>query len=456
VTEPLEQLPHGRVPPHNLDAERSVLGGVLLTHETFDDVVSLVSPEDFYRDAHRKIFAAMIALSTKAIPIDHVSLLDALTAAGDLESVGGADFIRLLDKFTPTASNLGYYAKIVREKAATRRTIEAAGVIAQLGYEQHGEVSQFLDDAQRRILTAADLGNKAQEPEHVKTTIARAFKEIERDYERNAAVTGIESGLPDLDRMTCGWQNQDLIILAARPSVGKTTSGMQFVRHAATRLNKPSLFFSLEQSKEKLVKKSLAAESRIDAHRIRTGKLHESDWGKIANSAGRLADAPLFIDDEQGLTALQIRAKARKVARKLQAAGNPLALVAIDFLGEMSHPDNGDTYSRRVGESTLQIKHLANELNIPVLLLCQLNRESMKGGVSRRPGKADLRDSGEIEQRADVIIFIHVEQDRYLFIVDKQRDGETGDVPVVFDKVNQRFESADYDRQRFADSGEAA
>lgn len=454
---PLVAVPHGRVPPHNLDAERSLLGGLLLDGQTIDEVIQVVGADDFYREAHRKTFAAMVKLCSQSIRIDHVSVIEALTSTGDIKAVGGVDFIYLLDKFVPVAfGNLPYYAKIVHEKAAVRRTIEAAGAIAQLGYEQHGEVPQFLDEAQRRILEATDQAKTGSEPEEARNIAARSFKRIERDYELRRTVTGLASGIDDLDRMTCGFQTSDLIVLAARPSGGKTTCGLNWVRHATLKLKVPAFVCSMEMPKEILLDRILSAEGRVDNNRIRTGQLIESDWAKLAQAAGAVGDASLYIDDEQNLTAMAIAAKARRVARKLAAKGTRLGLILVDYLTLMRLDGTNESVSARVGENVKRLKALAKELQLPVVLLAQLNRESEKGGKRRRPVMADLRDSGVIEQAADLLVFIHEEDDRHVLIVAKQRNGDVGDIGVSFTKHLCRFDNLGGGPRHFTETGEAA
>lgn len=454
---PLVAVPQGRVPPHNLDAERSLLGGLLLDGQAIDDVIQIVGADDFYRDAHRKTFAAMVKLCSQSIRIDHVSVIEALTGAGDLESVGGVEFIYLLDKFVPTAANLGYYAKIVHEKAAVRRTIEAAGAIAQLGYEQHGDAAQFLDEAQRRILAATDQAKSGSEPEEGKTIVARSFKRIERDYERQTEVTGMESGISELDRLTTGFQPADLVVLAARPSVGKTTTGLNWVRHAALRRGVPSLVLSMEMPKEALIDKILSAEARVDNNRIRTGKMVESDWAKMAQAAGTIAESSLYIDDEQNLSAMAIAAKARRVARKLADKGKRLGLIMVDYLTLMKKPPSKDTVSARVGEDVKSLKALAKELQVPLILLAQLNRESERSGKRVRPMMKDLRDSGEIEQHADLLVFVHEEDDhRHTLILGKQRNGAVGDIGISFTKELCRIDNLNSGPRHFTETGEAA
>jgi replicative DNA helicase len=388
-------IPHGRVPPHNLDAERSLLGGILLDGQAFNDVVGTVSPDEFYRDAHRKIFEAMSALQEKSQPIDRITLKDALTAAGAFEAVGGDEFIDLLDKFVPTAANLSYYAKIVHDKALARRLIEAAGTIAQLGYEQHGDVGDFADECERRIFSVTEQKTTVSF-EQVKPVIARVFKNIEALYERQEEITGIPTGFADLDRLTSGFQPADLVILAARPSMGKTACCLNIATHVGVRgmFNRKRCgvgIFSLEMPKEQLVMRMLASEARVDSQRIRTGKLIESDWAKLAQAAGVLADANIHIDDSPAVSALELRAKCRRLYAKYENTEQPLRLIVIDYLQLMRGNERIDSREQQISEISRSLKALAKELGIPVLALSQLNR-SLEKRPDKRPLMSDLRE----------------------------------------------------------------
>lgn len=451
---PAQAIPHGRVPPHDLHAEEALLGSIFDNAEYLDDVIGKVSAEDFYRERHRQVFEAMCSLAERREPIDAVMVADELRRR-DPESKLEAPGV-FLTFSGETTTNPAFYARIVREKALLRRTIEAAGSIAQLGYEQHGSVPDFLDLAQRRILAATDLASPGSEPEEGRAIVARSFKRIEKDYGRETGITGIESGIVDLDRITCGFQPADLIVLASRPSVGKTTCGLNWVGHAALRLGVPSFVLSMEMPKENLTDRLLAAESRVDGNRIRTGQLIESDWAKLAQAAGKIADASLYIDDEQNLTATAIAAKTRRVARKLAAKGKRLGLIMVDYLTLMKTSSTNDSVSARVGEDVKSLKALAKEMQVPLILLAQLNRELEKGGKRRRPVMSDLRDSGVIEQAADLLVFIHQEDDRHVLIVAKQRNGDVGDIGVSFTKHLCRFDNLGGGPRHFTETGEAA
>jgi replicative DNA helicase len=447
-------LPHGRVPPHNLDAERSLLGGVLLEGQALTDVIEVVKPEEFYRDAHRKVFEAMCFLYGKNQPIDRITVKDALTAQGAFEAVGGDEFIDLLDKIVPTAANLGYYAKIIHDKSVARRLIEAAGAIAQLGYEQHGEVGEFADEAERRIFAVTEQRNTASF-EHMKPVIARVFKNIEALYERQEEITGIPTGFADLDRLTSGFQPGDLVVLAARPSMGKTAFCLNIATHVGCRAQYQKKrcgvgMFSLEMPKEQLVMRMLSSEARVDSQRIRTGKLIESDWAKLAQAAGVLADANIHIDDTPAVSALELRAKCRRLFARFENTDQPIRLIIIDYLQLMRGNERIDSREQQISEISRSLKALAKELGIPVLALSQLNR-SLEKRPDKRPMMSDLRESGAIEQDADTIMFIYREEVYEKekedakgvaeIIIGKQRNGPIGLANLAFIHENTRFEN---------------
>jgi replicative DNA helicase len=395
ATATVVSLPHGRVPPHNLDAEKSLLGGVLLDSQAFAEVVEIVRAEEFYRDAHRKVFEAMSALFGKGQPIDRITVKDELTALGAFDAVGGDEFIDLLDTIVPTAANLAYYAKIIHEKALARRLIEAASTIAQLGYEQHGDVGEFADECERRIFAVTEQRN-AVSFVHVKPIIAATFKTIEALYERQEEITGIPTGFSDLDRMTSGFQPGDLVILAARPSMGKTSLCLNLATHVGCRGQYQKKrcgvgIFSLEMPKEQLVMRMLASEARVDSQRIRTGKLIESDWAKLAQAAGVLADANIHIDDTPAVSVLELRAKCRRLYAKYEESDQPVRLIIVDYLQLMRGNERIDSREQQISEISRSLKALAKELGIPVLALSQLNR-SLEKRPDKRPLMSDLRE----------------------------------------------------------------
>jgi len=446
--------PVGRIPPQNLDAERSVLGGILLDSSAFDDVQEICKAEDFYREAHRKVFEAMSTLAKKSEPIDRVTLKDALTQQGVFASIGGDDFIDLLDKVVPVTTNVAWYARIVREKAVARRMIEAGQAIAAQGFEQQGEVGDFLDDAQRRIFAITEQQNQTGFVA-VQTIVKDAFKQIESLYARQEEITGISTGFADLDRMTSGFQPGDLVILAARPSMGKTAFCLNIAAHAAirARFNAKKIgvaMFSLEMPSVQLVMRMLSSEARVDAQRLRTGRLIESDWPKLAHAAGQLAETTMHIDDSPGLTALDLRAKCRRLAAKLLNTEAPLGLIIIDYLQLMKGNERIESREQQISEISRSLKGLAKELKVPVIALSQLNR-SLEKRPDKRPIMSDLRESGAIEQDADTICFLYreevYEKDNENVkgvaevIIGKQRNGPIGTANVAFLHEFTRFEN---------------
>ena len=443
-----------RVLPHNLDAERSLLGGILLDSQAFSDIVEAVKAEEFYREAHRKVFEAMSALFSRSMPIDRITVKDELTAMGSFDSVGGDEFIDLLDKTVPTAANLGYYAKIVHDKSLSRRLIEAASSIAQLGYDQHGDVADFADECERRIFQVTEQRSTVSFV-HVKPIIAAAFKTIESLYERQEEITGVGTGFADLDRLTSGFQPGDLVILAARPSMGKTAFCLNIATHVGCRAQYQGKrcgvgLFSLEMPKEQLVMRMLASEARVDSQRIRTGKLIESDWAKLAVAAGVLADTNIHIDDTASVSALELRAKCRRLFAKFENTDQPIRLIIIDYLQLMKGNERIDSREQQISEISRSLKGLAKELGIPVMALSQLNR-SLEKRPDKRPMMSDLRESGAIEQDADTIMFIYREEVYEKekedvkgvaeIIIGKQRNGPIGTANLAFIHEHTRFEN---------------
>jgi replicative DNA helicase len=442
------------VPPHNLDAERSLLGGILLDSQAFADVLEHLKPEDFYRDAHRKVFEAMCELFGKSQPIDRITVKDQLTSLGAFEAVGGDEFIDLLDKIVPTAANLAWYAKIIHEKALARRLIEAASAIAQLGYEQHGDVADFADECERRIFAVTEQ-RTAQSFVHLKPVIAATFKTIQSLYERQEEITGIPTGFADLDRITSGFQPGDLVILAARPSMGKTGCALNVATHVGCRAQFQQKacgvgIFSLEMPKEQLVMRMLSSEARVDSQRIRTGKLIESDWAKLAQAAGVLADANIHIDDSPGVSALELRAKCRRLFARYENTDQPIRLIIVDYLQLMRGNERIDNREQQIAEISRSLKALAKELAIPILALSQLNR-SLEKRPDKRPMMSDLRESGSLEQDADTILFIYREEvyekekedakGKAEIIIGKQRNGPIGTAELAFIHEHTRFEN---------------
>jgi len=447
----LEPVSH-RLPPQSLEGEMSVLGGILLENEALNRALELLRPEDFYREGHRKIFNALIDLANRGEPADLVTLTAALQQRGELDEVGGSAYLATLVDFVPTAANIVYYCRLVKEKAISRHLIRAATEIATRGYEG-GEVEQILDWAEKSIFEITGMKTR---PSFFSTReiLKDTFKTIEKLFERKELVTGVPTGFSDLDTMTAGLQAGDLVIIAGRPSMGKTAFCLNIVEYASIHAEQklPAVIFSLEMGKEQLVQRMLCSVSRVDASRLRTGHLGESDWPKLTNGAGMLSEAPIYIDDTPGITVLELRAKARR----LKAEKN-IGLIVIDYL-QLMQGHNAESRQQESSEIPRSLKALAKELSVPVVALSQLNR-SLENRTDKRPIMADLRESGAIEQDADVIMFVYREavycdackkrdgscekghdKDAEV-IVGKQRNGPIGTVHLTFRGEFTRFEN---------------
>lgn len=432
-----------KVPPQSLDAEESVLGSILLDPNALDRVIEAMTDADFYRESHRKIFRAMISLSEKNEPIDLVTLTDTLKARGELQDVGGAIYLAELSDKVPSAANVAHYARIIREKAVLRSLINVSNEIAGRCYSGEEDIEQFLDEAERLIF---DVSEKRIRPAFFKLgdMIMDTIKIVEKLYERKEMVTGVPTGFLDLDRMTAGLQPADLVIVAARPSMGKTAFVMNIAQYVALHANTAVGVFSLEMSKEQLVMRMLCSEARVDNAKVRAGYLGERDFPRLAMAAGRLGDAPIFIDDTPAQNVLELRAKARRLKREAN-----LGLVIIDYLQLMRGLTSQENRTQELSEISRGLKSLAKELNIPVVALSQLNRQ-VEQRADRRPMMSDIRESGAIEQDADVIAFIYRDevykqdsQDEGIaeIIIGKQRNGPTGTVRLAFRKEYTRFDN---------------
>jgi replicative DNA helicase len=430
----------------------SVLGGVLIENEALHKALELLRSEDFYRESHRKIFETLIELSQKGEPADLVTLTAALQQRGELEAVGGSSYLSTLVDFVPTAANITYYCRLVKEKAIARHLINVATEIATRGYEG-GEMEKTLDWAEKSIFEIAGMKTR---PSYFSTReiMKDTFKAIEKLYDRKELVTGVPTGFSDLDMMTAGLQGGDLLIVAARPSMGKTAFALNLVEHAGVHAENPvpTIIFSLEMGKEQLVQRLLCSVAKVDASRLRTGHLGESDWPKLTHAAGLLSDAPIYIDDTPGISVLELRAKCRRLK-----AEKGLGMVMVDYLQLMSG-HNAESRQQEISEISRSLKGLAKELSVPVVALSQLNR-SLENRSDKRPIMADLRESGAIEQDADVIMFICREavyceecksrektcdkghEKNAEVIVGKQRNGPIGTVNLTFRGEFTRFEN---------------
>ncbi len=437
------QKTENRLPPQSLEAERSVLGAIMIENEAINVVVEHVEAEDFYREPHRKIFSAMLELSEKSEPIDLITLSDQLMAKGDFEDVGGAAYLSLLVDTIPTAANCSTYAKIIREKAILRRLIQGATEIVARGYEGGENVDYFLDYSEKIIFDVAQKRIK-QGFFPMKDIVKESFKTIEMLCERKQMVTGVPSGFLELDRMTAGLQPSDLIIVAGRPSMGKTAFALCIAANAAVRHKVPCAIFSLEMSKEQLAQRLLCMEARIDSSKLRGGFLSDSDWPRLTEACGELSQAPLYVDDTPAINILEMRAKARRLQRE-----HGLGMIIVDYLQLMRGVTATDSREREISEISRSLKALAKELKIPIIALSQLNR-MVENRKPPKPILADLRESGAIEQDSDVIMFLFREEvyDRDTvnkgiaeIIIGKQRNGPVGEIRLAFLGPYTKFEN---------------
>ncbi len=426
-----------KLPPQNIEAEQSVLGAIIFDNEALPKALEILSPEDFYRDNHRKLYSAMIELFEKNEPIDIVTLTDHLRKNGLLDSIGGISYLSSLANAVPTSANIRHHAKIVREKAILRSLIQVSTQIASKVYEDSTDADEMVDYAERLIFNIADKRTKTTFFS-LRNIINDTFKMIEHLYSKKEAITGIPSGFKDLDVLTSGFQPGDLIIVGGRPGMGKTAFALNIAQHVGIELKEPVAIFSLEMSKEQLAMRMLCAESMVNASYVRKGFISKQDWPKLTKAAGKLADAPIFIDDSSAITVLDVRAKARRL--KKERGG--LSLIVVDYLQLMKSRGNFERREQEISDISRALKALAKELKIPVIALSQLNRAVEQRGGDKRPGLADLRESGAIEQDADVIIFLYRDEiynknnpankGKAEVIIAKQRNGPTGVVNLTY------------------------
>jgi replicative DNA helicase len=423
-----------RLPPQSLEAEVSVLGGILLENEALNRVLEVIREGDFYRESHRTIFSALLELYERSEPADLITLSEVLKKRERLEAVGGIEYLNSLVNSVPTAANITYYAKIIKEKSILRKLINRATEIVSQGYADSGDVDEFLDRAERSIF---EISEDRVRPSFypIKDIIKSSFKTIEKLYEKRQLITGVATGFTKLDELTSGLQPSELIIVAGRPSMGKTAFALNIAQHAAIQGGIPSAIFSLEMAKEQLALRMLCSEAKVDAHRLRGGFLSEADWPKLTRAAGNLSEAPIFIDDTPGLTALEMRAKSRRLK-----AERKLGLVIVDYLQLMRGRAASDNREQEISDISRSLKALAKELTVPVVALSQLNRRVEERG-DKHPQLADLRESGAIEQDADVIIFLYREEiynrsennkGKAEIIIGKQRNGPTDKFELAF------------------------
>jgi replicative DNA helicase len=437
-----------RMPPQNKEAEQCVLGAILQQKGMMAKAVDLITPEDFYLDRHKAIFKAMVTLFDRNEPQDMVTVINLLSSTNSLEGAGGPAYIATLTDTVPLASNIVHYAKIVREKSILRQLIATTTSIASRCYDEQDEIDRLLDDVETTVfeISSSKSGSKF---EPLNVIMKGTFDKVTQLAERKELITGVPSGYDVFDRMTAGLQPSDLIILAGRPSMGKTALAMNMVQNAAMQFNVPVGVFSLEMSKHQLAMRLLCSVSKVDSNEIRTGHIKEQDWPKLTRATGELTRAPIFIDDTAAISVLEMRAKARRLKMEYN-----IGLVVVDYLQLMK--GRGDSREQEISEISRSLKAMAKELNIPVIALSQLNR-SLESRPNKRPQLSDLRESGAIEQDADVICFIYRDEvynkaednpkkGLAELIIGKQRNGPTGTVELAFIGRYTTFENLAFHR----------
>ncbi|MBT2658870.1 replicative DNA helicase [Bacillus sp. ISL-18] len=431
-----------RMPPQNIEAEQAVLGAIFLEPSALTVASEILIPEDFYRASHQKIFNVMLDLNDQGKAVDLVTVTEELAAAKLIEDIGGVSYLSELSGSVPTAANIEYYARIVEEKSLLRRLIRTATNIASDGYSREDEVEALLSEAEKSIMEVAQRKN-AGAFHNIKDVLVRTYDNIEEMHNRVGEITGISTGFAELDRMTAGFQRNDLIIVGARPSVGKTAFALNIAANVATKTNENVAIFSLEMGAEQLVMRMLCSEGNIDAQRLRTGSLTDDDWGKLTMAMGSLSNSGIFIDDTPGVRISDIRSKCRRLQQE-----HGLGMILIDYLQLiLGSGRSGENRQQEVSEISRSLKQLARELKVPVIALSQLSR-GVEQRQDKRPMMSDIRESGSIEQDADIVAFLY--RDDYYdkesenkniieIIIAKQRNGPTGTVALAFVKEYNKF-----------------
>jgi len=449
MAKPDKQVDTLKVPPHSIEAEQSVLGGLMLDNQAFDRVAELVVSQDFYTRTHKLIFEAMTALAEIGDPIDLITISESLEKNNQLSGIGGFAYLAEIAKNTPSAANIDAYASIVRERAVVREMIGVANEIAEAGFNPEGRTSHdLLDFAESKVFKIAEQRTKSSDgPQSIHNILEKTVDKIEELYQSpQDGVTGVSTGYADLDKMTTGLQPSDLIIVAARPSMGKTTFAMNLAEHAAMTQDKPVLIYSLEMPSEQIMMRMLASLGRINQTKVRTGQLADDDWARLSSTMGLLMEkGKMYVDDASGLTPTDVRSRARRIARD----HGGISMIMVDYLQLMRVPSLSDNRTLEIAEISRSLKALAKELQCPVVALSQLNR-TLEQRADKRPINSDLRESGSIEQDADLIMFIYRDEvynedstDKGVaeIIIGKQRNGPIGKVRLTFQGQFSRFDN---------------
>jgi replicative DNA helicase len=439
-----------KLPPHSVEAEQSVLGGLLLDNTAWDKIADLISESDFYRGDHRLIWRHISKLIEHSRPADVITVSESLESTKELDSIGGLAYLGALAQNTPSAANIRRYGEIVRERAVMRKLAQVGTDIADAAYNPMGkEAGQLLDEAESKVFAISEEGARGKQGFlDMPPLLTKVVERIDLLYNRDnpSDITGVPTGFTDLDKMTSGLQPGDLVIIAGRPSMGKTALAINMAEHAALEAGLPVGIFSMEMGATQLVMRMLGSVGKLDQHKVRTGKLADEDWRKLTDAVGRLNEAPIHIDETPALNALELRARARRLHRQYGRMG----LIVVDYIQLMSASSQGENRATEISEISRSLKALAKELNVPVIALSQLNR-SLEQRPNKRPVMSDLRESGAIEQDADVILFIYrdevynpesAEKGMAEVIIGKQRNGPIGTVPLVFQGEYTRFVNA--------------
>ena len=443
----MSQVWNDRTPPHNIEAEQAVIGAIFLEPEAFSTAAELLGADDFYRAGHQRVFQAMTTLTDRGEPIDLVTVTTLLSNDQVLDEAGGVSYLSDLASSVPTAANISHYSKIVEEKALLRRLIRTATDIVTTTYENEGEVDDVLNEAEKHILEVSSRKNTGSF-QAIKDVLIDVYDKIETLHLNKATVTGVATGYRDLDKITSGFQRNDLIIIAARPSVGKTAFALNIAQNVATKTDENVAIFSLEMGADQLVQRMLCAEGNIDSQRLRNGNLETDDWGKLTMAMGSLSNAGIYIDDSPGVRVSEIRSKCRRLKQE-----RGLGMIIIDYLQLIQGSDNSkENRQQEVSEISRSLKGLARELEVPLIALSQLSR-GVEQRQDKRPMMSDLRESGSIEQDADIVGFLYrddyydeesEQQNIIEIIISKQRNGPTGTVELAFVKEYNKFVDLDH------------